>query len=485
MRMFLVGMCDIFLLLYLTALAEVEARPTSALTVQDFVQLKEAKELLEKQEQARAAALQAKEREAVELRNKLAALTSDKERIESEKRKAESNFDSSKKKSEEELRRAAVEFTERAKQLEKMQEEARKAFEEKEARLATQVAERELELSNERRVAAQRAEQLAAQEQKSLQLVSEVQRQQALADEARRKAEEALSEREKALAERQKALTEAEDARQAREQALTYASQALSQAEAGKNLADVALRRAQEAELERSAARQKVQKITQSAATAFARNIEGKIVSVEVAVSRRALLGDSKRQSALSLLPIIYGNERVVFAPVSHLELSGIDDPQDLKALDIRISGQPATRVYRAASFPELLAIAVPAEVESVSPIEADNVRAFMPTLMSVRTGAERSLGDRVRELAVNHFLFPRDRLTQEGAYQLRFVTAGFRGTGDFGEQILKGDQIVDLEGNFIGIARTANDIVMIPDLDGWRAFDIGAGDLLPLAETL
>ncbi len=485
MRMFLVGMCDIFLLLYLTALAEIEARPTSALTVQDFIQLKESKELLEKQEKSRLAALEAKEIEAAELRRKLTALASDRERIESEKRKAELNFDSSKRKSNEELLKTRAELTERARRLEKMQEDARKAFEEREARLATRVAERELELVNAQRAAEQRAEQLAAQEQKSLQLTSEVQRQQMLADEARRKAEEALSEREQALAERQKALAEAESARQAREQALTYASQALSQAEAGKNLADVALRRAQEAELERSAARQKVQKITQSAATAFARNIEGKIVPVEVSVLRRALLSDSKRQAGLSLLPIAYGNERVVFAPISHLELSEVDNPQDLKALDIRISGQPATRVYRTAAWPELIAIAVPLEVASVSPVDAASVRSFMPTLMSVRTGVHRGFGDRIRELARTHFLFPRDRLTQEGVHQLRFSAVGFRGTGDFGEQILQGDQIVDLEGNFIGVARTANDVVMIPNLEAWKAFDLRGGDLGSLAETL
>lgn len=485
MRMFLVGMCDIFLLLYLTALAEVEARPTSALTVQDFIQLKESKELLEKQEKSRLEALEAKEIEAAELLSKLTDVANEKERIESEKRKTELDFESSKRKSDEELLKTKAELTEQARRLEKMQEDARKAFEEREARLATRVAERELELVQARQAAEQRAEQLAAQEQKSLQLNSEVQRQQMLADEARQKAEEALSEREQALADRQKALAEAESARQAREQALTYASQALSQAESGKNLADVALRRAQQAELERSAARRKVQKITQSAATAFARNIEGKILSVEVTVSRRALLGDSKRQAGLSLLPIAYGNERVVFAPISQLELAELDDPRDLKALDIRIAGHSVTRVYRTAPWPELIAIAVPQEVASVSPVDAAHVRSFMPTLMSVRTGAHRGFGDRIRKLAGTHFLFPRDRLTQEGVHQLRFLAEGFRGSGDFGEQILQGDQIVDLEGNFIGIARTVNDVVMIPNLEDWRAFDLRGGDLLSLAETL
>jgi hypothetical protein len=477
MRMFLVGMCDIFLLLYLTALAEVEARPVSALTVQDFIQLKESKELLEKQDEGRLAALEAKEREAVDLRKKLAALMSDKQRIESEKRKTDLDFDSTKK-SQEQLQKAVADSTERAAQLEKIQEEARKAFEEREARLAARVAERELDLERHRSTAEERAKQLAAEEQKSLQLVSEVQRQQTLADEARRKAEEALVERERALA-------EAQSARQAREQALSVASQAISQAEAGKNLADVALRRAREADVERSEARERVQKITQSATTAFARNIERKIIKVDVVVTRRALLGDSKNQTVLSLLPVASGQEQVVFAPISDLGLSGIDDPQELKSLDIRVSGQSATRVYRASFLPELLAIVVPAEGGAALPVTETNARSFMPTLMAVRTGAVRGFGDKIRELATTHFLFPRDRLTQEGERNLRYSVAGLRGTGDFGEQILKGDQIVDLEGNFIGVARTANDIVIIPSLEGWRAFDIGAGELRSFTETL
>ena len=46
MRMFLVGMCDIFLLLYLTALAQVDERGVSDLTVADYTQLQSSQEVL-------------------------------------------------------------------------------------------------------------------------------------------------------------------------------------------------------------------------------------------------------------------------------------------------------------------------------------------------------------------------------------------------------------------------------------------------------
>ena len=53
MRMFLVGMCDVFLLLYLTALAQVDARQLSNLTVKDYVSLKETATEKEKELQSK------------------------------------------------------------------------------------------------------------------------------------------------------------------------------------------------------------------------------------------------------------------------------------------------------------------------------------------------------------------------------------------------------------------------------------------------
>jgi hypothetical protein len=455
MRMFLVGMCDIFLLLYLTALAEVEARPVSALTVQDYKQLEKSKEQLEKQEKSREASLEAKEREALDLQKKVAALMQDMQRIQSEKSKLDHQVAATRKLSDEQIKKVQTEAAERAARLERLQEEARKSFEEREAKLAAQVEER--------------AQKLAVEEQKSLELTSRLQLQQTLAEEARRKAEEASAERERALA-------EAESARQAREQALTYASQAISQAQTGKNLADLAFRRAQQADVERSEARSRVQKITQSAATAFARNVERKIVRIEVTATRRGLLRDSRSQAELSLLPVSFGNERVVFAPIAHLGLSGIEEKDVLKSVDVRVADSSATRAYRSKSVPDMIAIVVPSDVAASTPVGETGIRSFMPTLMAVRTGAEREISDRIRELAVTHFLFPRDRLTQDGDRRVRYTAEGFRGTGDFGEQILKGDQIVDLEGNFVGIAHTANDILVIPDLQGWSEFDMSSG---------
>ncbi len=51
---------------------------------------------------------------------------------------------------------------------------------------------------------------------------------------------------------------------------------------------------------------------------------------------------------------------------------------------------------------------------------------------------------------------------------EFHFDNEGFRGTGNFAEYIVKGDQIVDLGGNFLGFAYKKNAIVRIDNLKGW-----------------
>lgn len=484
MRMFLVGMCDIFLLLYLTALAEVEARPVSSITVQDFLQLKASKELLEQQEQSNKAALEGQEREASQLRKELAALMNERQRVESEKHKAERELALLQKSTIEQVERTRAESTEAIARLERLQEQVRKESEEREAKLTAQISERQATLEHERLKAEERTKQLALEEQRSVQLRSHIEQQQALVDAAKKTADEALADKVKALEDRQQALAEADQARKAREQALSYASQAISRAESGNELADVALRRAREAEQERLEARDRVKRITQSAATAFERNIKAKIVPVETAVHRRAVLGESVRRATLHLLPVQFGEELVLFVPLAHLGLADVDDVSEVKAVDIRIVGQRATRVYHSRQFPGLLAIVAPLQKAAVLPLRDSSVRSLMPTLMAVRSGAGAKVGDRIRDLSASHFLFPRDRLIEDRGQRLRLAVEGFRGTGDFGEQILMGDQIVDLDGNFLGLAGSVNEVTVISSLDEWQSFDIENGGLASLVES-
>src|SRR5262245_33249253 len=86
MRMFLVGMCDVFLLLYLTAVAQVDARRISDINVKDYISLKQEHEAQEGEQRHTLAELQLSKKQAQdtlsrvkELEAALAASKKDKE----------------------------------------------------------------------------------------------------------------------------------------------------------------------------------------------------------------------------------------------------------------------------------------------------------------------------------------------------------------------------------------------------------------------
>ena len=61
-----------------------------------------------------------------------------------------------------------------------------------------------------------------------------------------------------------------------------------------------------------------------------------------------------------------------------------------------------------------------------------------------------------------------RDHLQIITEDEFSFDNEGFRGTGNYAEYIVKGDQIVDLGGNFLGLAYKKNTILRIDNLKGW-----------------
>ncbi|MBT6225135.1 MAG: hypothetical protein HOI47_00610, partial [Candidatus Scalindua sp.] len=73
MRMFLVGMCDIFLILYLTTLSQVNPFHNSFLTVDDYNKLKESKVQAEQDSEKSHA-------QVLEFKNEISALDKEKEK---------------------------------------------------------------------------------------------------------------------------------------------------------------------------------------------------------------------------------------------------------------------------------------------------------------------------------------------------------------------------------------------------------------------
>ncbi len=80
---------------------------------------------------------------------------------------------------------------------------------------------------------------------------------------------------------------------------------------------------------------------------------------------------------------------------------------------------------------------------------------------------------DKIRGISRDFFVFKRDQLLMITTDEFYFDNEGFRGTGNYAEYIVKGDQIVDLEGNFFGFAYKKNKILRIDSLEGWHGFSI------------
>jgi hypothetical protein len=96
-----------------------------------------------------------------------------------------------------------------------------------------------------------------------------------------------------------------------------------------------------------------------------------------------------------------------------------------------------------------------------------------MPVLFSIRSQKISGVMDRMRGISNDFFIFKRDQLLMITTDEFYFEHEGFRGTGNYAEYIVEGDQIVDLEGNFFGFAYKKNKILRIDSLEGWHEFSI------------
>jgi len=118
----------------------------------------------------------------------------------------------------------------------------------------------------------------------------------------------------------------------------------------------------------------------------------------------------------------------------------------------------------------DLIAISLPGyEGEAFTPYSADTkVTQYMPVLLSLRNGINVGLVDKIRGISNDYFIVNREYLKLDKNRNLKFDVPGFRGTGTRGERIVRGDQLVDLNGRLIGVANNANRVIRINTLSGW-----------------
>jgi hypothetical protein len=516
MRMFLVGMCDIFLLLYLTTLAQFDERPISRLTVADYKTLKQSRDELDAIKGKTEQDLRSREVELQSALTRLAETERERKRLAEEAAQSVRLSDLSKTELEV-LRREVAEkeqMASRAAESERLTVQQKAELTEELARLRL-AAQEQQRLSEERR---EELEQTRAQKAEQQRLLEEVKKQK---EEQQRLSEERLLQLEqssKEKAEQQRQVEEAvQRAARAEEEAVrerAAAKQALTEAEQARFEQNLALKRASDAQAraasalesrmhaevqaaaakrvaaaareESAASQQKVQAVTQSAERAYRMNIKPRTVTLRIMLQTTGLFGTSDKTAVFSGVLVRFGVEYLVLMPFAQTSLSQLGSSDEVKTFRATINGHNVRKLYVSTGEPQLIGFVISrAGAGAAVPLAARKLSELMPTLIAVRNGSPMSFRDSIRELSGDHFFFPRDRLQADSSGRLVYQASGFRGTGDYGERLLEGDHIVDLEGNFVGLVTEEETVVPVRDLLQWQPIKLGADEKATVKQVL
>ncbi len=524
--MFLVGMCDIFLILYLTTLSQVNPFHNSFLTVDDYNKLKESKVQAEQDtEKSYAQILKLKDDISVLDEQKKKALQS----TLSAKSETEKMMQLIKVKNEKvaaietELSKAISEKDEFDRLLQKSQEGEQKSLEiVKESQIESEKAkEREQRALKSLEGTQIVLEKSRKREMHALQIVKSVQieakktkegEQRALktaenlrleAEEAKRREEYALKLAEEAKSKEEEARKSEEEARQSEEIARKIAEEerlnaakaseneatALNLAELANNQKEIALKDAgiarkaeanaltvaRIAQSETTLVKSKIQSIIQPADNAYNKNIIDKLVQFTVTIDyKEHIRRVPDKVITMQGLPVKMGDEYVLFALLDQIGLDPSSTHDNYVTYNITVNDKPVTKFYIKPGEVKIAALVISGEIEHCLPIGKTGVfSSYMPVLFSLRNHKLLGVMDRIRGVSNDYFIFKRDRLMMITEDEFYFEHEGFRGTGNYAEYIVKGDQIVDLGGNFLGLAYKKNAIIRIDDLKGWHSISM------------
>ncbi len=556
MRMFLVGMCDIFLILYLTTLSQVNPFHNSFLTVDDYNKLKEAKVQAEQDSEKSHAQI-------MELKNEVTVLDKQKEEalqstlsakaetekamqlVKTEKEKvAQSEIKLSKTisekeefnellqkshKSEQEALKIVKESKVEAEKAKKRELDALKAIEEKRIEVekarekelhALQIvkeSQAESEKAKERELSALKAieekqkdlEKARKKELQALQIVKAVkidaekareeeQKALELAEKLRLQAEEARKKEEQALKLAEEARLKEEEARKSEEIARKIAEEerldaakarenetvALNLAESANNQKEIALKNADTARKAEASAlkvarvaqdettkvKTEIQSIIQPSDKAYNDNIIGKLVQFTITIDYEDRLSRiNNKVITMQGLPVKIGDDYVFIVPLGQIGLDPTSTHDNYITYNIMVNAKPVRSMYVKPGEVKLAALVIDDEVEHCLPVgKTDSFSSYMPILFSIRNQKTLGTMDRIRGISNDYFIFKRDHLQMVTEDEFYLENEGFRGTGNYAEYIVKGDQVVDLGGNFLGIAYKKNTISRIDNFKGW-----------------
>jgi len=538
--MFLVGMCDIFLILYLTTLSQVNPFHNSFLTVDDYNKLKESKVQAEQDSEKSHA-------QVLEFKNEISALDKEKEKAlqstlsaiaETEKIMQLVTIEKEKvAKIETELSTAIDEKEEFNRLLQKAQEGEQKTLKiVKESQTESEkTREREqsaLETLEETRIALEKSRE---KELHTLQIVKAVKKEverkrederRALetAEKLRLKVEDARKKAEDSRKKAEFAKKREEDAKKREEHALKLAKEAglkeeearrseeiarkvaeeerlnaakasenetiaLNLAQSANNQKEIALKNAglarkaeanaltvaRIAQGETAKVKSKIQSIIRPADSAYNENIIDKLVQFTITIDYKDHLQRIlNKVITMQGLPVRMEDEYVLFALLDQIGLDPSKKHDNYVTYNITVNDKPVTKFFVKPGEVKVVGLVISDEIEHCLPLAKTAVfSSYMPVLFSLRNHKLLGVMDRIRGVSSDYFIFKRDRLLMITEDEFYFDHEGFRGTGNYAEYIVKGDQIVDLGGNFLGLAYKKNTIVRIDDLKEWRSISI------------
>lgn len=464
MRMFLICMTDIFLILYLTALANGPSQ--AVLTVDDFFQLKGMHDSLQKEKQETEAEFQARLlREQQEKENLNAKLNQEKDRLE----EMEQNLllsDAQRERINEEL---AIK-EQMLKSREELLKELNKKIESKESLW------QQMEQSFKQEL--QKQKQTVEEHQKMAdQLQKEARSAQILADQMKQEAEIAYQTADNAQNVQQKALNLKEEALKQKEEAERKARAALAAREKAEAEKEKALKAMQEAKNRKEEAEETVKElagtikvIKRDAETAYSETIRPRLQTLHVTYERQASSQMLNYERDLNLLPVKIENKTYLIFPSRQIGFTRRSDkaPENLV---ITYHGTTITNGW-INTQEDLIAIPLPDEPKNTFTAYPDDtdVSQLMPTLLALRNQGNRNLFDKIRGISDEYFIVKRDYLKENKTNNLEYTVTGFRGTGTHAERITPGDQLVDLNGRLIGVANDENVVIRVGTIKNWKS---------------
>lgn len=449
-------MTDLFLILYLTAIASAPA--TSILTVDDFSQLKSMHETLQVEKVKSEQGFQEKLLQAEKEKNDVAAkLAAEQARV----KEAESALQTTAKKFaqiDQDLRLKDSTLKEKEQILAKLDQTIKDkefSWQKKEADYKSAV-EANLALAQELQAKAKEAQQAADQMQKN-------------AIEAAQRAEAAKADQQQALLLKDAALKDKEAAQQKAQEALKARSEAEAAKEAAQKAAEAANKTRAEAEEKARQLAIAIEGIKQDSDLAYQKNVRPLLQQLNVTYEEEISQTINTYRKNLNLLPVKINEQVYVIFPSQHIGFSRRDDTAP-RRLEVQYKGSKIDHVL-INKTDDLVAVPLPGfkgDVATLHPADA-GIQQFMPVLLALRDNADVSITNLFRGLADDYCVINRDNIEPgENGVLVHFVK-GWRGTGKRAERILQGDQLVDLNARLIGIAKDADHILRIDTLKGWE----------------